>query len=132
MLALYLLMKEMAPSWAYKHIKLWCDNKTVVSAVAHKRGPLHRRDLHHIVNCICELSAEYHFRFWIDHIDGDFNVMADRLSRFKDLYVDHQLDPAEFTYVERDVTRKTANGVFEQLLKFKRVPLNDDDPRRNM
>ena len=62
-----------APKWKFKNIHFYCDNPTVVSSIANKRTPINRRDLQCFVDRICDLSAEYHFRFWIDRIRGDVN-----------------------------------------------------------
>ena len=80
-LALYTMMKHMAPHWRFKNVRLWCDNRSVVFAVADKRAPLIRRDMNFILIEMCKLSVEFKFRFWIEWIEGDFNTLADRLSR---------------------------------------------------
>ena len=131
MIAVFVMMVHMAPQWQFKHVKFYCDNGTVVSSLAKKRAPLNRRDLHYFVNKICDLSAQYHFRFWIEHIHGDDNVMADRLSRFKQLYVVDQMDPSTFTYVPNVTILNIVNGAFNTLLDFQRVPLNDEDEHEN-
>ena len=127
LLAIYVLVAYMAPTWKHKNIKMFCDNPTAVTSIVKKRGPLIRRDLHHIVNKICLLSAQYQFRFWIELMEGDKNVMADRLSRFKQLYIHHQIDPQEFVYVHPRQMKRLANDMFAELLNFRLVPRNDDD-----
>jgi len=127
MLAVYVMFVHFAPTWEFKNVKFYCDNGTVVSCLANKRAPLNRRDLHYFVDKICQLSAEFHFRFWIHHIDGDDNVLADRLSRFKQLYVVDEKDPATFSYIPATEVLAIVNGALCDLLDFKRVPLNDEE-----
>ena len=124
MVAVFILFVQFAPQWQFKNVKFYCDNKTVVSSLANRRAPLKRRDLHYFVDKIFELSAQYHFRFWIEHLDGDDNVMADRLSRFKKLYIVDQMDPNEFQYLSNLTVVKVVNDAFNDLLDFQRVPLN--------
>ena len=125
MVALFVMFIYFAPQWNCKNVKFYCDNGTVVSSLAKKRGPLGRRDLHFIVDKMCQISAQYHFRFWIEKVDGKHNVMADRLSRFKQLYSVDQMDPTDFEYVPTKAVVKIVNNVLAELLDFKRVPHND-------
>ena len=127
-LALLAMMKHMAPRWKFKNIRMWCDNRSVVFAVADKRAPLIRRDMNFLLIEMCKLSVEYKFRFWIEWIEGDFNVLADRLSRFKDLYIYDEKDPSQFQYFPRNEVVDTVNTMFLKMLDFKNVPRNDDDP----
>ena len=127
--ALMIIIIYMAPKLKYKNIRLWCDNDTVVWAVSKKRGPLERRDLHWLVNLLCELSVKHRFRFWIEHIEGKENVIADRLSRFKDIYRNNQVDQ-KFEYLPTLAMVNIANDLFVKMLDFKKCPLNYDDPRR--
>ena len=120
----------MVPSWQYKNIKMYCDNDTVVNAVIKSRAPMGRRDLNCMVNKLGELSAQYHFRFWIEHIKGEENVIADALSRFKSAYCEGKGDLADYKFFPRKEAIKIANGIFRDLLNFKKVPYNDDDYRR--
>ena len=118
-----------APQLQFKNVRLWCDNDTVVWAIAHKRGPLKRRDLHWMVNIVCELSVKYKFRFWVEHIDGKENIIADRLSRFRDIYRNNQIDQ-QFDYISTLNMINIINDKFIQMLDFKKCPRNYDDPLR--
>ena len=128
-MALLAMVIYMAPQLEYKNIRLWCDNDTVVWAVSKKRGPLERRDLHWMVNLLCEYSVKYKFRFWIEYIKGNENVVADRLSRFKNLYADKQVDQT-FKYIPTLSIVNIINTVFVKMLDFKKCPLNYNDPLR--
>ena len=125
MIAVFVMFVYFAPKWKFKNVHLYCDNGTVVSSIANKRAPLNRRDLQYFVDRICDLSAEYHFRFWIDKIHGDDNVLADRLSRFKQLHKVGQIDPDKFDYIDNSKIISIVNDALNALLDFKRVPLND-------
>ena len=127
-IALYVMVVVRAPFWQYKNIRFWCDNDTVVWTVSKKRAPLIRRDLNYLLNKICELSATYHFRFWIEYIEGKENVVADSLSRFKEIYASKNVDVKNFDYVDSCRISTIVNQVFLDLLNFKLVPRNDDDP----
>ena len=83
-----------------------------------------------IINKFCELSAQYHFRFWVEHIKGKDNELADSLSRFKELYVAGQEPVQEFKYLPQQDLIEAANNVFAAFLNPKKVPLNDNDHRR--
>ena len=131
LIAVYCFVAVLAPNLQYKNIKIWCDNDTAVWALIKKRAPLIRRDMNFVVNKFCELSVQYHFRFWIEHIKGDDNVMADNLSRFKELYKTDQIDPTKFTFVDKSEVLKVLNDTFNEMRNFKRVPRNDDDPLKN-
>ena len=124
MLAVYIFIRHMADKLQYKKIKIYCDNTTVVQSIIKKRGPLNRRDLHHIVDKICMLAVKYRFRFWIEHIAGDDNIMADRLSRFKKLYAIGSVDPNNFQYILRDTMVSYANEVLVDMLNYRKVPQN--------
>ena len=123
-LAVYILIAQLAPQLKYKNLKIYCDNTTAVSSIIKKRGPLNRRDIHHIVDKICMLAVQYRFRFWIEHIAGDDNIMADRLSRFKQLYTVGEIDPSRFEYIPRRNMISQVNDVCREMLNFRKVPLN--------
>ena len=123
-LAMYLILAWMAPKLEYKNVKLYCDNITTVKSLVKKRGPLNRRDIHFIVDKICMLSVQHRFRFWIEHIAGDDNIMADRLSRFKALYKVNNVNPDEFTFIQGETLISIANEAFDTMINFKKVPRN--------
>ena len=55
-LAVYVMIKLLAPKLRYKNIRIYCDNTTTVSSVIKNRCPLKRRDIHHIIDKICMLA----------------------------------------------------------------------------
>ena len=128
-LALLAFVIYMAPKLEFKHIRLWCDNDTVVWAISKKRGPLERRDLHWMVNLLCEYAVKYKFRFWIEYVEGKENVIADRLSRFKNIYANHQVD-TKFNYIPTLSMVNIMNDILIKMLDFKKCPLNHNDPLR--
>ena len=123
-LAVYVMIKLLAPQLRYKNIRIYCDNSTTVSSVVKKRGPLNRRDIHYIIDKICMLAVEYRFRFWIDIIEGKKNILADRLSRFEPLVPAHGMDPTKLKYFKFEELVVIVNQVFEDMLDFKKVPKN--------
>jgi len=65
-----------------KCINIWCDNEPVVWMLIKWRAPLDRKDLQHILRRIAKLCIFNDIVPWWDHIPGDINITADRLSRF--------------------------------------------------
>ena len=126
LLAAYILAAQLASKWEYKNIKFYIDNGTAAYALINKRAKLKRRDLEYITMKFCQLSARYHFRFWVQHIKGKENPLADALSRFKTSYKNTDLKLDEFDYIDVNKVINTADGIFEDVEK---LPLNDDDPR---
>ena len=128
MLASYILFAYMAPKWQYKNIKCFCDNDTVVRALIKKRSPLVRYDMHHLLDLICKLSVQYHFRFWVEYIKGTDNVMADSLSRFKTSYTDGtEIDMNNIRFISHKSIEQIVNPIFVDLLNFDVVPCNVKD-----
>ena len=126
LLAAYLIAAQMAPRWEYKNIKFYIDNGTAAYALINKRAKLERRDLEYLTMKFCQLSARYHFRFWVQHIKGEENPLADALSRFKTSYKNTDLKLNEFEYIDVNNVIDTADGILSEIEK---LPLNDDDPR---
>ena len=67
--------------WSGKAIKLRCDNAAVCMMVRRKAACFRRRDLNALLLVLCELATRYRFYFWIIHIAGEKNKIADGLSR---------------------------------------------------
>ena len=74
-----------ARDWEHKSVKFYCDNLGVCHIVSRKVACFRRPDLNDLVRILCELSFEHRFKFWIEHIEGKQNVIADRLSRGEEL-----------------------------------------------
>ena len=66
-----------------KKLRIWCDNLPVVYMVINFRAPLKRPDLQTLLRFLATTLIEKQITLWIDHIDGDKNIIADKLSRFK-------------------------------------------------
>ena len=127
LIAMYVMAVHMAPNWKFKHVRFYCDNRSASYALINKRAKLERRDMEYVTMKFCQLSAKYHFRFWIKPIIGDENPMADALSRFKTSYKNNALDMSELEFINVNDVIKTVD---ELLREIEKLPLNDDDPRR--
>ena len=126
-IAIYVIAVLMCEKWKYKNVKLYSDNPVVVSSLIKQRAPLGRRDLHYMVVKFAELSAKYHFRYWVAGIHGDDNILADDLSRFKSAYQNNNLTFSDYEFVLASDAIAIANGVFRDLLNPSLVPLNKGD-----
>ena len=60
---------------------LRCDNKNAVRALINR--DIRDKRSHSLVVQICEMAMKYHFRYYIKHIKGTTNTLADALSRLK-------------------------------------------------
>ena len=127
LIAMYVMAVHMAVHWQYKHVQFYCDNRTAAYALINKRAKLERRDMEYVTMKFCQLSAKYHFRFWVKPIIGDENPMADALSRFKTSYKNNALDMSELDFIN---VNDIIDTVDELLREIEKLPLNDDDPRR--
>ena len=129
LLALYIMARLRCQDWQYKNIYFYCDNSAAAYAVINQRAKLSRFDLNYIVRKFAELSAQFHFRFFVKHIPGEENEVADALSRYKTGYRKGTVDVSEFTFYDSKTAINIANEIFGALLNTKIVPLNDDDPK---
>ena len=126
-IAIYVIAYLMRENWKFKNVKLFSDNPVVVSSLINQRAPLGRRDLHYLTVKFADLSAQYHFRFWVANIDGDDNDLADDLSRFKSQYRNNNLKFDDYKFVNANEAIDVANEIFMDLLNPKIVPLNKGD-----
>ena len=62
-------------------------------------------------------------------IFGKENIIADRLSRFRDIYRNNQIDQ-QFEYISTLTMVNIINDIFMKMLDFKKCPRNYDDPLR--
>ena len=70
-----------AETWSGKVVKMRCDNAAVCMMVRRKAACFRRRDLNGLLLILCELATRHRFYFWIEHIRGVDNKLADDLSR---------------------------------------------------
>ena len=62
-------------------VKLWCDNWAAVAMGARKVACFLRRDLNALLRELCTTAMKERFYFYVQHIPGKDNVIADALSR---------------------------------------------------
>ena len=79
LLTVLVAVRRWGPLWAGKHIRIKCDNSATVQAInkGSSRSPL-------FMCCIREmfwLSVRFGFRLTAVHIPGDWNYLADLISR---------------------------------------------------
>ena len=129
LLALYIMARLRCEDWNYKNIYFYCDNSTAAYGLMNQRAKLSRFDLNYIIRKFAELSAQFHFRFFVKHIPGEENEVADALSRFKSGYRFGDTDISEFQFFPSQRAIDTANNIFKELLNLRIVPRNDDDPK---
>lgn len=65
-----------------KTVCIWSDNEPNIGMLIKWRAPLHRKDLQSLIRKIAEICITHQIRPWWEHIKGEKNVAADRLSRF--------------------------------------------------
>ena len=78
-LVLFILFKE---QFKGKIVCVWSDNEPDIHMLIRWRAPLHRPDLHILIREIAKICIHNQIRPWWEHIAGEKNVAADRLSRF--------------------------------------------------
>ena len=82
MVAIAILLYTFKEIFANKCVNIWCDNEPVVYMLIKWHAPLHRTDLQHILRFIAKICIFNNITPWWDHIKGERNKVADRLSRF--------------------------------------------------
>lgn len=82
MVAIAILLYTFKDIFANKCVNIWCDNEPVVYMLIKWHAPLHRKDLQHILRFIAKICIFNNITPWWDHIQGERNKVADRLSRF--------------------------------------------------
>ena len=83
MIAIYVMLQLIKEEMRGKYITVWCDNKPVVGMLIGYKAKITRPDLMWIICQIADTCLEYDINPWWDWIEGDKNVTADNLSRFK-------------------------------------------------
>ena len=129
LLAVYIMARLRCQNWHYKNIYFYCDNSPASYGLMNQRAKLERRDMNYLIRKFAELSASYHFRFFIQHIPGEENQVADALSRFKNVYRHGIDDISDFQFIDTQRAIDIANEFFSDLLNPRKVPFNDGDPK---
>ena len=81
MLAVVTAAQLFGAQWRGKTVHFYCDNEAVCYCVARKCACFRRLDLNGLLRVLCRLARVHGFLFWIDHVAGEANVVADALSR---------------------------------------------------
>lgn len=89
LLAAYTWRQYIQSQW----IVFFCDNEAVVHMLIKKCAPQSRKDLQQLIRIFCFLCDATPFHFWIQHIPGDDNTIADSLSR-------HPIAPNTYTHID--------------------------------
>ena len=63
-------------------VHIWSDNAAVVGQISKRSAPFKRPDIKSLIDLLCFDSVEREYHFFIDHIKGEDNKVADALSRF--------------------------------------------------
>ena len=81
LLTILIAVRRWGHLWQHKHIRVNCDNSSSVSAInkGSSRSPAFMR----ILREIFWHSVKYDFKFSAVHIKGEFNVLADTISRLQ-------------------------------------------------
>ena len=74
----------------------YCDNEAVVHMLIKRCAPQSRKDLQQLIRIFCFLCDATPFHFWIQHIPGDRNTIADSLSR-------HPIVPNTYTNIDNTI-----------------------------
>ncbi len=64
-----------------KAVGFWCDNWASVMMAIRKVACFHRRDLNDLLRQLCESVMDNDHHYWIRHIPGEKNIIADAISR---------------------------------------------------
>lgn len=127
LLAMLVAAKLWAPFWKHKNVRFYCDNPGAAASLIHKRAPLHRQDMNWMVREFSKLAVIHQFRFWIVHVDGSENEIADGLSRFKSEYKNDSPITQSYEFETHVELKNLVNQLYSDILK---LPYNDDDPKR--
>ena len=79
LVAIYLALLRLAPSWENQHVLCYTDNTQAMSAV--NRGTSVSKDSMNVIRQIFWICANYNIYLSACHIAGEINLLADWLSR---------------------------------------------------
>ena len=83
MVAIFVVLDVFKSEFRNKFINIWSDNEPVVWMLIKWRSSLDRPDLQIVIREIARICIFNNINPWWNHIEGDNNKVADRLSRFK-------------------------------------------------
>ena len=92
-----------------KHVCFWTDNEPVQWMLIKWRAKLKRPDMQNLVRFIAELCIFNSITPWWEHIKGDMNNTADRLSRFYN-------DPWKFARVSHAHRKSSASNTLQYII----------------
>ena len=124
---LYALREELKDAFYDKILHIYTDNEPCKWMLINMRAQLYRPDVQELINYICKLLIDYRIQFWIDHIPGKQNVIADALSRYINLPTGNSVNKCKH-YIPTKHLLQWASRISEQwivsdkYLKF----VNDD------
>ena len=121
LLVIVVVAKLWAHTWTDKYVYFYCDNPGATAALVNKCAELHRHDMNFLVREFCKLAVQHRFRFWVEHIPGKENCVADELSRFKYAYRSREGDFRDFVFEDHDKVQHCVNQIYADVLK---LPLN--------
>ena len=81
--AVVVMVELLKHSISGQKLHIQCDNLPVVHMVINFRAPLNRNDLQTLLRYLATSLIQHQITLWIQHLDGPLNIVADRLSRFK-------------------------------------------------
>ena len=111
LLAVVTLVLVFQKQFSGHYIGLWTDNQPTWGMLSSRNARISRPDCAHLIDCLLRVCLQSKIRYWIQHIPGKDNIVADRLSRF-----DKQpFETLPFSLKNRG-TNKQARTIVQRLL----------------
>ena len=85
MLGVVLAARLYGHTWRGKTVRFKCDNMATCYCVGKKCACFKRLDLNWLLKELCGIAHQHRFHFWIVHIKGERNNVADALSRLYEI-----------------------------------------------
>ena len=85
MLGVVLAARLYGHTWRGKTVRFKCDNMATCYCVGKKCACFKRLDLNWLLKELCSIAHRHWFHFWIVHIKGERNNVADALSRLYEI-----------------------------------------------